>query len=285
MVVVPGGSFRMGGDDPDAIVADGEGPVRSVHVSAFLIDRCAVTTADFAVFVADTGYRTEAEQFGWSFVFEGLLTPCARDGVVGSLPGAPWWQAVRGATWRSPRGPGSDVDALGRHPVVHVSFNDALAYAAWAGKRLPTEAEWEKAARGGLDQRRYPWGDELTPLGEHRCNIWQGTFPAHDTGEDGHVGTAPVSAFSPNGFGLFNMVGNVWEWTADRWSADWHVAESITTRTDPAGPPGGDSRVVRGGSYLCHESYCTRYRVAARTHNTPDSSTGHTGFRCAADVP
>ncbi len=285
MVAIPGGAFRMGGEDPDGFVDDGEGPIRSVEVGAFLIDRCAVSNADFATFVDDSGYRTDAETFGWSFVFGAMLTARARPDVMGAtVPGAPWWRGVRDATWRRPQGQGSDVRAIPHHPVVHVSFNDARAYAAWAGKRLPTEAEWEKAARGGLDQRRYPWGDKLTPRGEHRCNIWQGTFPSQDTGADGYVGTAPVKAFRPNRFGLFNMVGNVWEWTADRWSPDWHVPDTIATRIDPTGPPEGDSRVVRGGSYLCHDSYCTRYRVAARTHNTPDSSTGHTGFRCAADV-
>jgi sulfatase modifying factor 1 len=179
----------------------------------------------------------------------------------------PWWCGVRGAYWRAPEGPASDLDGRWDHPVVHVSWDDALAYCRWAGRRLPTEAEWEYAARGGLDQARFPWGDELTPGCEHRCNIWQGRFPVRDTAEDGYSGTAPVDAYRPNGYGLFNVSGNVWEWCAD-----WFDGSR-------------SQRAMRGGSYLCHESYCNRYRVAARTANTPDSATGNLGFRCAADVP
>jgi formylglycine-generating enzyme len=285
MVRLPGGEFLMGGDDPDAFVADGEGPVRTVRLSPYFIDATAVTNRQFAGFVKETGYVTDAERFTWSYVFHTLLTPEAkssvRDGVV---PDAPWWIPVHGATWRSPEGPGSEVAGRANYPVVHVSWHDAAAYAEWAGKRLPTEAEWEYAARGGLEHARFPWGDELTPRGSHRCNIWQGEFPWHNTGEDGYAGAAPVKAFRPNGYGLYNTSGNVWEWCADRWSATWHAADRPETRIDPQGPPDGESRVIRGGSYLCHASYCNRYRVCARTSNTPDSTTGHTGFRCAASA-
>lgn len=281
MVRIAGGAFRMGGADEDADPADGEGPVRTVTVSPYLIDETAVTVRQFATFVKATGYVTEAERFGWSFVFHLFVGAGQRRYVRdASVPGAPWWLAVDGADWRHPGGPESTMD--NRHPVVHVSWHDATAYAAWAGKRLPTEAEWELAARGGLDQARYPWGDELTPRGRWRCNIWQGTFPAGNTGEDAHIGTAPVKSFPPNGNGLYEVAGNVWEWCADRWSSTWHAADRPGTRVDPQGPPAGDRRVIRGGSYLCHHSYCNRYRVAARTANTPDSSTGNTGFRCAA---
>jgi formylglycine-generating enzyme required for sulfatase activity len=280
MVRIAGGEFRMGGADEDANPEDGEGPVRTVTVSPFLMDATAVTVRQFATFVKATGYVTEAERFGWSFVFHLFVgaeqRPHVRDA---SVPGAPWWLAVDGADWRHPDGPGSTVD--NRQPVVHVSWHDAAAYAAWAGKRLPTEAEWELAARGGLDQARYPWGDELVPRGRWRCNIWQGTFPVENTAEDRHVGTAPVKSFPPNGNGLYEVAGNVWEWCADRWSSTWHAQDRQETRVDPQGPPDGESRVIRGGSYLCHHSYCNRYRVAARTANTPDSSSGNTGFRCA----
>lgn len=281
MVAVPGGDYWLGNDTVDAFPDDGEGPVRRVTVSDFFIDSRAVTNQQYAAFAKATGYVTEAERIGWSYVFHLLVAPEARSSVIDAeVAGAPWWFAVRGASWRRPEGPGSTF--LPNHPVVHVSWNDAAAYAAWAGKRLPTEAEWEVAARGGIEGAVYPWGNELTPRGQHRCNIWQGVFPRTNTLEDGHLGTAPVDAYRPNGYGLYNMAGNVWEWCSDRWSSTWHAEESPATRIDPAGPPSGESHVIRGGSYLCHASYCNRYRVAARTHNTPDSSTGHMGFRCAA---
>jgi formylglycine-generating enzyme required for sulfatase activity len=285
MVLIPAGPFLMGGDDDDAFLDDGEGPVREVTLSAYRIDATAVTCRQFAAFVDATGHVTDAERSGWSFVFRALIDPAAAPSVPGrSPPEAPWWVAVDGACWRAPEGPGSDAEARGDHPVVHVSWQDAAAYAAWSGKRLPTEAEWEKAARGNLARARFPWGNELKPGGRHRCNIWQGRFPTINTGDDGYVATAPVASFEPNGFGLYNVAGNVWEWCRDWWSATWHVQESPPTRLDPRGPPDGDAKVIRGGSYLCHASYCNRYRVAARTSNTLASSTGHMGFRCAADV-
>lgn len=269
----------MGNEDSEALVADGEGPVRQVTVSPFAIDACAVSVADFAHFVRATDYRTDAEWFGWSYVFAAFLPGRVR--AASPRPdAAPWWCAVEGAWWQEPEGPGSGVSGRADHPAVHVSWNDASAYANWVGGRLPTEADWEYAARGGLHQARFAWGDELVQGGEHRCNIWQGRFPTRNTGDDGYLGTAPVDAFSPNGFGLYNVAGNVWEWCADWWTAQ-HDATPVT---DPRGPGSGTARVMRGGSYLCHESYCNRYRVAARTSNSADSSTGNQGLRVAYDV-
>ncbi len=279
LVAVPGGTFVMGHDGPDANPGDGEGPLRTVTVSAFRLGATTVDNAAFARFVEATGHVTTAEADGWSFVF-GPHVADALHGTATPVPGAPWWWAVPGARWDRPEGPGSTVEDRPEHPVVHVSHLDATAFAAWAGLRLPTEAEWEFAARGGLDGATYPWGDELRPGGRWRCNIWQGDFPAHDTGEDGHRGTAPAGAYEPGGYGLHQMVGNVWEWTADRWTTDHDPAPTV----DPTGPAAGAERVRRGGSFLCHDSYCNRYRVAARDHSHPADTTANIGFRCAADA-
>ncbi|WP_392674365.1 formylglycine-generating enzyme family protein [Streptomyces sp. LN785] len=276
LIDLPGGRFLMGTEDTDGFPADGEGPVREVEVAAFRIAPTTVTNAQFATFVKATGHVTEAEHFGSSFVFTGLL-PDELARIARPVAEVPWWQAVTGSTWKHPEGPGSTIGSRQNHPVVHVSWNDAQAYCAWSGTRLPTEAEWEYAARGGLEQRRYPWGDELAPDARRMLNIWQGVFPTAYTGA--HLGTVPVKSYRPNGYGLHNTVGNVWEWCSDWFSADFHRSGP---RSDPTGPPTGSARVMRGGSYLCHDSYCNRYRVAARSSNTPDSSTSNTGFRVAA---
>lgn len=282
MIRLEGGTFLMGTESPDAWPQDGEGPVREVTVSPFYLDACAVTNRQFESFVNATGYKTEAEIFGWSYVFH-LLVPktVLKKGKVRALDGFNWWLGVKGTCWRRPDGPGTNIRKRLDHPVVHVSWNDASAYCAWAGKRLPTEAEWEFAARGGLEQKTYPWGDELTPGGRHRCNIWQGEFPHRNTAEDGFIGTAPARSFGKNPYGFHNMAGNVWEWCADWFSPTHHIRAS---RMNPTGPATGDRRVMKGGSYLCHHSYCNRYRVAARNANTPDSSTGNCGFRCAKSI-
>ena len=276
MVDLPGGSFLMGSDDPLGYPADGEGPVREVVLSPFQISSTTVTNDEFGAFVEATGHATTAESEGWSFVFAGHLPdnfPETR-GVVS----APWWRQVFSSDWCHPLGPDSGLTGLGDHPVVHVSWFDAAAFADWAGGRLPTEAEWEFAARGGLEQVRLPWGDELSTDGQHRCNIWTGTFPIEDTAEDGFAGTCPVGTFEPNGYGLFNCSGNVWEWCVDHFSSHHPVERPIV---DPTGPQMGVDRIAKGGSFLCHDSYCNRYRVGARLGNTPDSSTAHQGFRLA----
>lgn len=273
-VVLRGSSFAMGNSNGDENVADGETPVHQVELAAFSIDATSVTNADFGRFVGATGYRTEAETFGYSAVFH-LALAAEPDEVMGPASGTPWWAGVRGADWQHPGGSRSDLDGLDGHPVVHVSWNDAVAYCKWAGRRLPTEAQWEYASRGGLEGARYPWGDEL--IGdEWRCNIWQGEFPGTNTEEDGFVTTAPARSFQPNGFGLWQTVGNVWEWCADWFGPRYY---KFSPAENPRGPSLGAARVIRGGSYLCHDSYCNRYRNAARSSNTPESSMGNAGFR------
>lgn len=279
MVQLPGGAYLMGTDYSEGFAQDGEGPVREVTLEPFWIDRCPVTNELFAKFVEETKYVTEAERFAWSLVFWAHIPEDRfEDLVEDTVAAAPWWCKVPGANWRSPEGPGSSVFSRRTHPVVHVSWNDAARFCQWSGQRLPTEAEWEYAARGGLVQKIYPWGDKLRPGGKHLCNIWQGEFPREDSGDDGFTGTCPVDAFPANGYGLYSVTGNTWEWCADWFSSSYHVTGP---RTNPKGPDHGDARVIKGGSFLCHKSYCNRYRVAARTSNTPDSSTSHMSFRCA----
>jgi formylglycine-generating enzyme required for sulfatase activity len=278
MVPLPGGSFLMGTDYEEAFADDGEGPVREVQLSPFLIDRHTVTNAKFARFVKATGYITDAEKFGWSFVFWAQVS---RDRfyqlVVDTVAAAPWWCKVPQSNWKQPAGPGSNISSRSNHPVVHVSWNDAMAYCRWSGQRLPTEAEWEYAARGGLVQKLYPWGNKLRPDGKHMCNIWQGEFPKVNTADDGYSETCPTDAFPPNGYGLYSITGNTWEWCADWFSKDFHLTGPCVA---PRGPDSGTARVMKGGSFLCHKSYCNRYRVAARSSNTPDSSSSHMSFRC-----
>ncbi|MGL4324297.1 MAG: formylglycine-generating enzyme family protein [Beijerinckiaceae bacterium] len=265
------------GTDRPALKQDGEGPRRAIRLKSFGIDTCAVTNADFEKFVAATGYVTDAERFGWSFVFSGLL-----DSEVQAFAPveAPWWRKIDAASWRRPTGAASSTARIETHPVTHVSWNDATAFAKWSGGRLPTEAEWEHAARGGNQDRRFPWGDDEPTDSRIFCNIWQGSFPTTNTAADGYAGTAPVDAFEPNPAGLWNMCGNVWEWCQDAFRTR-SLTRAGKERDHMAARE--QERLLKGGSYLCHISYCYRYRIAARMGRSPDTSTGHIGFRVAYD--
>jgi formylglycine-generating enzyme required for sulfatase activity len=267
MVQIPAGPFSMGTNNALAYPADGEGPKRIVELDEFWIDETAVTNQSFAQFVEATGYITEAELTGWSFVPAFLLSEQDEQYLVGQSGDTPWWVGVTAANWRQPLGPSSSTTDIQSHPVTHISWSDANAFAQWNGKRLPTEAQWEKAARGGRENSLYAWGDDLIVDGQHMCNIWQGDFPTFNSAQDGHLGTAPVHSFEPNGYGLYNVCGNVWEWTADSWNS-----------TDLA-----DNKVIKGGSFMCHDSYCNRYRLSARTSHPKNGFTAHIGFRCVAD--
>ena len=275
MIAIVGGRAAIGQDDPEGFTSDGEGPARSVTLSPYRIGATTVTNAQFAEFVGATGYRTEAEQSGQSFVFYLQVPLPARTTVRRVVKDLPWWLIVPGACWRAPWGPDSDWQTIAQHPVVHVSWHDAVAFCEWAGAALPSEAQWEHAARGGETGQRYPWGDVFEPHGQHRCNTWQGRFP-NQPAPDWSPGTVAVDHFSPNGYGLFNTSGNVWEWCADWFNADYHRA---TTDIDPVDQRSSGRRAQRGGSFLCHDSWCNRYRTAARGANSPSSSTSHTGFR------
>ena len=276
---IVGGEFVMGTDKP-VLPQDGEGPARRVRVNDFSIHKYEVSNAEFAAFVADTDYVTEAETFGNSFVLEMLLSEAVKADITQAVMNAPWWLPVEGASWRHPEGKDSDVNTRQDHPVVHVSWNDAVKFCEWIGGRLPTEAEWEYAARGGLEGRLFPWGNNPLPRGEHWMNIWQGEFPEENTAEDGYIGTGPIDSYPPNSYGLHNMAGNVWEWVGDWWS----IRHSPEFKTNPRGPPSGKDKVKRGGSYICHPHFCYRYRCAARSQNTPDSSASNLGFRCARNT-
>jgi formylglycine-generating enzyme len=273
------GQFHTGTEDPRGYPSDGEGLIHEVELDAFEISEFSVANDRFSEFVEATGPRSTAEECGDSSVFGNLLPddfPPTRE-----VAAAPRWRQVEGASWQHPEGPQSDIAGRGDHPVVQVGWIDAMAYCEWSGTRLPTEAEWERAARGGVDSHHFPWGDGITPDGVHRSNVFQGSFPSFDSGDDGWIGTSPVHTFEPNEFGLHNMTRNVWEWCLD-WFDPTYYARS--PRASPSGPAKGSAKATRGGPYLCHESYCWRYRVDSRSANTSDSTTGNTGFRVAAQA-
>ena len=282
MVSLPGGSFVMGSEE---FYAE-EGPVHEVSVEAFAIDRHPVTVAEFRRFVTETSYITEAEReldpgrypdADPALLVPGSLVFRPTAGPVNLQDFRVWWEYVPGACWHAPEGPGSTVRGRHRHPVTHIAYGDAQAYAAWAGKALPTEAEWEYAAQGGLERARFAWGNQIAPNGKMMANWWQGRFPWENLCLDGYAGTSPVGTFPPNGFGLFDVCGNVWEWTRDRFGA--HGA--TTSCCSPGEAPDEIPRnVIKGGSHLCAPSYCLRFRPAARQGEAIDTSTSHLGFRC-----
>lgn len=306
MVRIPGGSYMMGASDQQG--RPDEYPQHAVTVKGFWMDATEVTNAQFRQFVQATGYITTAERKpDWEELKKQLPdgTPKPPDSVLvaaslvftppaQSVPldnAARWWQWVKGANWQHPQGPASTIQGKDNYPVVHISWEDANAYAHWAGKRLPTEAEWEFAARGGLVNQPFTWGNEPVENGNWKTNIWQGSFPNRNLVSDGFAGSAPVRSFAPNGYGLYDMAGNVWEWCADWYNAGYYAQCAGKTLVDPAGAatfndpeePSVPKRVVRGGSFLCHASYCASYRVSARMKTSPDTGLEHTGFRCVKD--
>ncbi len=273
---IPGGVAILGTNQP-VIAGDEEGPRRTKRIKPFRIMETVVTNEMFENFVSKTGFRTEAERFGWSFVFHRNVPPEIPE--TQRVVAAQWWCRVEGADWRLVNGPGSEREWYPDRPVVHVSWNDAREFSRWAGGRLPTEAEWEHAARGGLGDVPFPWGErEPDDFRFLPCNIWQGRFPDANTGMDGYVTTAPAKSFEPNGYGLYNVCGNVWEWTSDPIKL-----RSLSKHSRRRAKALAGAKLLKGGSYLCHQSYCFRYRIAARTWSTPDSSTAHQGFRLVFD--
>jgi formylglycine-generating enzyme len=311
MVWIPGGEFSMGAADPPGMDKNAVGmhamedsrPIHRVYVDGYWMDTTAVTNEQFEKFVQATGYVTVAERTPTAAEFPGAPPENLVAGsVIFSPPERPvpldnqlrWWSYVKGANWRHPLGPNSSIKGKGKYPVVHVAYEDALAYAKWAGKRLPTEAEWEFAARGGLTGKAYAWGDDFRPDGRWMANTHQGHFPDHDSGSDGFVGLAPVAMFPPNGYGLYDMAGNVWEWTSDWYRPDYyaHLAKLRGVARNPKGPdapfdpaePNEKKRVHRGGSFLCTEQYCSRYMVGTRSKGEVSTGTNHLGFRCVQDA-
>ena len=300
MIWIPAGEFSMGTQEP--MFTDTR-PIHRVALNGFWMDRTEVTNEQFSAFVRATGYVTVAERKPRAEDYPGVPPEKL---VAGSIVFSPpkdavplndymqWWSYVGGADWRHPEGPQSDLEGRGKHPVVHIAWEDANAFAKWAGKRLPTEAEFEWAARGGLDRKKYVWGDDFKPSGKFQANTFQGNFPNNNTGADGYLATAPVGSFEPNGFGLSDVAGNVWEWCSDWYRADYYktVSSNGSVARNPAGPadssdpnePGVPKRVTKGGSFLCTDQYCSRYMPGGRGKEAPDTGTDHLGFRLVKDL-
>jgi formylglycine-generating enzyme len=307
MALIPGGTFSMGADNNQA--SPDEYPKHQVTIDSFYLDATEVTNAQFKKFVTATGYITTAEKTPvWEELQKTLPPntpkPSADVLVAASLIFVPsagpiplnnpnqWWQWQPGANWQHPQGPNSNLIGKENYPVVHISWYDAIAYCKWANKRLPTEAEWEYAARGGLVNNIYPWGNQHPNQGNPKTNSWEGNFPYLNTNKDGFIKHAPVKSFNANNYGLYNMAGNVWEWCADNYHANYYSTLTKTTTHNPQGPttsydpaePTTQKKVLRGGSFLCNDAYCSGYRNARRMKSTPDTGLEHTGFRCAADI-
>lgn len=307
MVLIPGGTYAMGADNDQA--SEDEYPKHTVRVDSFLMDVTEVTNADFSAFVDATGYVTTAERKpDWeelknsvppgtpkpadSLLVAASLVFTPTDGPVDLNNYATWWRWQKGASWKHPEGPNSDIKGKGSYPVVHISWDDAQQYCKWAGKRLPTEAEWEWAARGHLNNNVYPWGNERVNAGAPKTNSWEGEFPYRNEQKDGYFKVAPVASFAPNGYGLYDMAGNVWEWCNDWYDANYYKTFGNGIADNPKGPgasldpeePYVAKRSLRGGSFLCNDSYCSGYRVARRMKSSPDTGLEHTGFRCVKDI-
>jgi formylglycine-generating enzyme len=287
MVLINGRKFYIGTDSPK-IAGDGEGPRRLVIVSSFMMDRYEVSNNWYQQFVEETQYKTDSEIYGWSFVFDKAVAESLRNNITQAVHGAKWWLPVNGSYWREPEGPGTDVfdenNNRGDYPAVHISWTDAVKFCEWRKARLPTEAEWELAARGEKDGLVFPWGNKLQTDGVFRANIFQGSFPKNNTAADGHEFLAPINAYEPQtDGGLHNMIGNAWEWVSDWW-IDRHDYDIGAILDNPTGPIKGEEKVKKGGSFICHKKFCYRYRNAARSKTSIDSAAQNSGFRCAKDL-
>ncbi|HFC9195205.1 formylglycine-generating enzyme family protein [Enterococcus mundtii] len=281
MITIPKGTYQIGTNQLDGLPTDREGPKITLQHSEFSIDETTVTNKEFARFVSETGYLTEAEKFGWSFVFHYFLSETTKKNSQ-LIPNMGWWYGVKGADWSHPEGPDSSIETRWEHPVVQVSRNDAVAYCLWAGKRLPTEAEWEIAAKGGTKFEKYYWGENFLKNGKYQCNIWQGDFPQVNTMKDGFSNTAPAKWYEPNDYGMYQPIGNVWEWCSNLARIDLTEFQEKNSTYYWSSHQTVDDKVysIRGGSFLCHERYCNRYRITARNGNTGMSASNNLGFRC-----